>query len=280
MSIKKGTLFSLCVVSALFTCCVSGLEQPSPIINVNWQFAELANCHDSKADSQSYCDVIEYRLFKEMPQHRFNRNPTNVPRMESMMRERIDFCTMDLFHSKERERHMVFSEPVHWVFSNVLLARKGNRLMASTKKTAISLSAFNNVENVTVGVRKGRRYSDQIEQLLEREQIQKNLYVAKDERTLVSMLSAGRIDYMFVNPPEIAALNDNDNILSYPIADSPLAPVYVSCTRTKKGMRTIYAINQAIAHVPQSELNGPYLDVLPNELHYAFKVKLETIVDQ
>lgn len=227
--------------------------------------SDFPPCHFVQRPNQGYCDQVAKVLLKQIHDIEFKRVDSTFARYQALMKQGVEFCTMDLLKNPEREKFMLYSAPLYPILPIGLVMRKD-------KLPRLTLDAKGNLElaqlknhHFTLGVAQKRYYGPKIDDFIKTNRDALKLYEAKEDTTLVTMLVGGRVDVIFFNPVEIPLqLAEHMEKLTFiPIANSPLLDTYLACTHTGRGIRLIQKVNAIVNQTDLTLFQGFYRAFLP-----------------
>jgi len=198
--------------------------------------------------------TLDYFASK-MPGFQIERHTAAIARLLSNLSTGVGVCSGSLGRTADREKHMIFSEPVLYSLPMRLVVPT-----AVAPKVQALLDAEGKIEPeklakagfVHAGMVKGRTYGPVVDAFLSRHEDE----VSSTGRTelVFRMLARGRVDYSFAYPDEAGyyarihmAADDDSSFTTFPIAGLPdVVSSYFACSNDAVGQKVIKAVNKII----------------------------------
>ncbi|MCJ9428445.1 transporter substrate-binding domain-containing protein [Kordiimonas marina] len=214
-----------------------------------------------------YQDKILDYFASKMPGFRIERHPAAIARLLSNLSNGVGVCSGSLGRTAEREKHMVFSDPILYSLPTRLVVTA-----AAAPKVRALLDANGKIQPeklakagfVRAGVVKGRTYGPVVDAFLARHKDE----VSSTGRTelVFRMLARGRVDYSFSYPDEAGyyarihmAADDDSSFTTFPIAGLPdVMASYFACSKDAVGRKVIGAVNKVISEHRSRTVTTPW----------------------
>lgn len=160
---------------------------------------------------------------------------------------KIPYCSIGWFKTTQREKFAQFSLPIWQDNPSIIM------YLRSAKEKFTEVHSFHQLikmKNLIPGIIEGFSYGEVIDDLLD-EQNKHVLTIPTNQKDLVKMLAAGRMDYIIVAPEEVDSLLQNADLdkslfIIRHFADIPMGNKrYIICNRQVRA-KDLDRINQAI----------------------------------
>jgi len=201
---------------------------------------------------QGVYDASLPRLFALLDGFEHAVRPMSIARSLEMMAAQENHCNMALTRTAERERSVVFSQPVTRIFRNELIVRRDDlpRFRPWLQNGMLDLDGLLAARGVSLAIIRGRRYGEAIDPVLARHAAAADQETVSQSGQALRMLLSGRVDAAIAFPQEAAyAIRTGgpnlrpDALASLPIRGVEAMPGYVGCSDTPLGRRVIAAVN-------------------------------------
>jgi len=144
-------------------------------------------------------DLLQKLLEKKLSGYNHRRVKANNSRLQNMMKNGENACACAKFKTTDREKIMYFNTvPSSFILSNGIITKKSKRHLFSNSQK-ISLADTLQNQNLRLGLSKKRKYSGQIDQILERFKDNSNIHREAKlaaSKVLVHKLLFDRVDYI------------------------------------------------------------------------------------
>jgi uncharacterized protein (TIGR02285 family) len=234
---------------------------------VVWYYIEYppAYIDSGPYEGQGFADQTFDHIIKQMPAYHHKKVPANFPRAFEAIRRKPGVCHISLLRTTEREKHVIYSDPIGPTVPNRLLVLKKNVPQFTpylSSSGAVLLGRMMQSGEFRGGIVSGRFYSKNINSHLT--QFADNSKIVKVPYEIsAKLLLRGRIDYTFSWLSEAAYLfrqldDEKPNVSRdtyelLPIAGEPLVRYGLyACSNTAFGRKIIAEVN-AIARTETSQ---------------------------
>ncbi len=166
-------------------------------------------------------------------------------------------AAIGLFKTDERLHVMHFAKVPAFYFFNIQLAMRQETYKALKSPEQLSLHSILKDSNYVLGTSNGRKYSQEIQQILEDKTNRSSVNVFSQgnvSRSLLQMLDAGRIDFTLLYPEEASYLAINENrkskIITVPLTETEmLSYSWPVVTKNAKGEKLASEITEALIKI-------------------------------
>jgi uncharacterized protein (TIGR02285 family) len=223
-----------------------------------------------------YQDQILDYFERHLPGIRIERRHSVLARALANIEHGGAACTGALARTPEREKYMVFSEPVLVslplrLVVNEHRADEVRKMMDAAGGTY--LSDLDMLAKLNGGAVQGRAYGPMIDAWIAGAKIRRGIHMTARPELAFLMLARGRIDYTFAYPDEVGYFMRRhkgkdmmDTLVTLPLAGVEQAVAsHFACSKDAAGRAVIDAINGVIAREraatgDQAPWQQPYLD--------------------
>ncbi len=207
--------------------------------------------------NQGYSDIVRNTIIVELNSFRSNVETGNSKLAITNLKRLQNGCFSGLNMNKKRKKFVKFSDPVIYSFPNELTIKKNNAIKFKkylTNKNEIDFLQLLKDDKLNFGYVDSRAYNSYIDEIINKFKSNKYIFERKGSdltKGLLQMLAFDRLDYIIEYPTMVKYNKEKYNIqeefIQYPIKNaSDLIRVYVGCSKTKDGERTISYINKII----------------------------------
>ena len=247
---------------------------------VDWYITDFYPCHvlSGPQAEQGYCDKILSGLFELLDDYEHSIELISSPKLTENVLKGIPLCTLALLKTEERERYLLYSNPVLPVLPNGLITLRDDKRFEPylDEKRRVVLSKLVRDEELVFGRIKARSYGPKIDRVLDADYAKYPRIMTTWDLPFVDLLKNGRIDYVISYPA--AALgkdvtvyeNDQTQFLSI-YEDSQLYYPGISCTKGDLGERIINQVNQHMSVLGTNYFSDAYEAWLPNSVKTLYR---------
>jgi len=225
-------------------------------------------------------DQVFTQVQKLIPQYQHVNLDLNYSRLLEELRKGSDVCAI-LYHSVEREKIAVYSQPIIATPSYQLyVSAKGLERFQNKTGWAGGQASFEKIMSMSQGLKiaitPGQSYGSDRGEILHRHADKAEIIKGfSGQDALVKMLVAGRMDMMLGFPwvinYEMARLNFDADLIKVPLHDvSQYEAAYVACADTPLGRAVVSAIDKISPpiHHRVKDLLSRWLTEKENQSYY------------
>ena len=269
---------ALLVLSLIALPRFAGASTPQTI---EWYMIDLPPIQNQTGEDRGagYTDWMRWRLIAGLDGYRHVLRASNVHRMLHDIEAKPNVCNTAFLHTAERERFMVYADPLHTQLPNgvaVMRARLTDEYAHYLDiHGAFKLYEFADTAAGVVAVQSGRRYGPEIDAAIARaEQDERTFVITTNERPMdakFGLLRAGRVDVVPMYPFEkMYHLRDSpfaDLVAFLPVAGPTVYTLnHMACSRSELGVAVIERANALIAEARDGYFAAAYRHWLPESM--------------
>lgn len=248
-------------------------QRPSGDNRITWYYANFppVTIPDGPQAGTGFYDRITQFIIERLDGYEHEFQVANFKRIINEIRSQEPVCCATLYKTPEREKYVTFSLPVVVVLPSGVVARKADREKLKpylSEDRTISLERVLQDGNFRVGVAKGRIYTGEIDEILDRYRSSRLVEerAGKDVfQGLFAMLLAGRVDLIIGYPTEAQfvgrTLEKEDQVVFFPVAEMSQTYTlgHVGCPKNDWGQKIIDKVDLILKkHRATPEFIGYY----------------------
>jgi uncharacterized protein (TIGR02285 family) len=247
---------------------------------VDWYVTDFYPCHilSGPQKGQGYCDKIVSGLIDRMDEFEHQVDFLSAPKLNEKVSKRDPLCTLSLLKTEERQRYLLYSDPVTAVLPNGLITLRDDKRFKPymDQKNRIVLSKLVTDEKLILGRIKARSYGPKIDKVLNAEYAKYPRIMTTGGLPFIDLLKTGRIDYFISYPAsalgkDIAVYDNHQTQFLSIYEDSQLYFPGVSCTKGKLGERVINQVNKHMSTLGIDYFSDAYEYWLPDSVKKIYR---------
>ncbi len=286
MIMGKTKSLNYCLLGAMGIFII--LATPLTLVadEIEWMISEWPPCiYTENGELKGYDSEMIKMIQAELPEYNHSFSPAmNTPRKEKSFKNKKNVCTFGLYKTPERAQFVYFSIPSAYFFPNVILMRKETHMELGSPKS-LSLAETLKNKNLKLGIKKGRSYGKNIDNILKISKKSGNIYrghQTDENKSIVKMLANKRFDYLIEYPDEgeyIAREIGFDTMVSVTIEEmSDLSWSCIACSKTEWGLKVTNGINKALYKLrPTKNYREAYGKALNKNLRTVYQKSYDEI---
>lgn len=181
----------------------------------------------------------------------------NYKRLTTSIKNGPLTCALGLFKTKERLKIMYFSKVPVFYFFNIQIVLRNETFNELNRPKQLSLHNILKDKIYKLGISNGRTYSDTIRKILTEFKGKSNIFIGSQgniAESLLKMLVAKRIDYMFLYPEEATFLSQKlgfrNSIVTVPIQEAiPFSYAWFACTKNESGKKLSLEVSKILKKI-------------------------------
>lgn len=280
------TLSIFLTLFLIVSIAIADDQRPSVDNQITWYYANFppVTIPDGPLAGTGFYDRITQFVIQRLDGYEHESQVANFKRIINQIRLQEPVCCATLYKTPEREEYVTFSIPVVVVLPSGVVARKADREKLNayiSEDQTIFLERVLQDGNFRVGVAKGRVYTGEIDDILDRyrpsflveERAGKDVF-----QGLFTMLLAGRVDLIIGYPTEAQfvgrTLEKEDQVIFFPVAEMSQTYTlgHVGCPKNEWGRKIIDQVNLILeAHRATPEFTGYYEQWLDSDTIPAYR---------
>lgn len=253
---------------------------------ITWYYANFppVTIPDGPHAGTGFYDRITQFIIERLDGYTHDFQVANFKRIINEIRLQEPVCCATLYKTPAREDYVTFSIPVVVVLPSGVVARKTDRAKLSAyirDDNTLSLESVLQDGNLRVGVSKGRAYTGEIDEILNRyrpsslieERAGKDVF-----QGLLAMLLAGRVDLIIGYPTEAQFVSrmfgQEDQVIFLPVAEMSQTYTlgHVGCPKNEWGQEIIEKVDLILKkHRATPEFTGYYEQWLDEDTIPAYR---------
>ncbi len=283
-----------------FACAAVAAAATPQVGTIRWQVLDMPpafnfiNGHpprDATELGRGEVDGFMRLLIGQMPQYRHEFVEAGVARFEALARQDKAVCSALLVRTPQRLAWLFYTPVFPPLMSrqlHVIVRRDRLDKFSTPQGRALQLSDILNRRDLVGLLQKDRSYGPRIDTLVQAQGADgpKTMVTSRNSQ-LLSMLSAGRMDYTLDYPLMLDAYNHNkegasSDLVALPITEGlSTSMAHASCSRNPEGRRAIEAIDRAERQLAQDPRRDKLLrDWLGDKIDDADRLRLKHFLDE
>ncbi len=256
------------------------LSFPVEAEKVEWYATDFYPCHilSGLQKGLGYCDKALSVLFEKMDEFEHEVSFISGAKLNEKVSKGIPLCTLSLLKTDERQRYLLYSDPVMPVLPNGLITLRGDERFTPylDDKNRVVLSKLVRNEQLVFGRIKARSYGPKIDRVLDADFAVYPRIMTAWDLPFVDILKAGRIDY-FISFPAAAlgqevTVYENQQTQFFSIyEDSQLYFPSISCTKGQLGKKVIDRVNKEMNQLGAAYFADVYEFWLPDSVKALYR---------
>ena len=201
---------------------------------ISWIYLGFPPVHieDGPFANKGYGDFVLHLLINNLKAYRHKLLKCNIARAQELLKNQAKVAHPAFLKRSDRTNYVEVSIPAYVLIPNAVLVfshqlGKFRPYIDSQGKFLLERAIMES--SLKVGISAERAYGGIIDQILMKHKNHKNIFVNYDDesllRKLLSMMNAGRLDYIIGYPNEgqyyAKSIEKNMNLVSFPIAGMP-----------------------------------------------------------
>jgi len=283
--IVKRKVSPYLLMALLWSSCFSTLGYTGDTITwVYFSYPPLFILENDKDPTGFGFDIMNLAI-SAMPEYKHIVRKVPIKRFAEQMKTGKDcICSYGMIKTPDREKWAFFSHPCRIIIPRMIVIRK-NDLVKFGGGSAVSLSKLIKNEKLTLLLKKGTRYGERIDNIINKNSGFDNItYLYSDElgRPALKMLMARRGDYFLSLSSTIydaERLGYADKIALIPIENETYLTGSVACSKNESGRHVIERVNKMLRREIESEKIYQILSGwVPDNMRREFRLQYEILL--
>jgi len=283
--IFKRNVSPYLLITLLWSSCFATLGYAGD--TVTWTYFSYPPLYvlENDKDPTGFGFDIMNLAISAVPEYKHVVRKIPIKRFSEQMKTGKDcICSYGMIKTPDREKWAIFSYPCRVIIPRMIVIRKNDSAKFGGG-SAVSLSKLMKNEKLTLLLKKGTRYGERIDNILNKISGLDNItYLYSDElgRQALEMLIAHRGDYFLSlssTTYDAEKLGYADKIALIPIEDETYLTGSVACSKNERGRQVIEKVNRMLRKEIES---GKIYQILsrwvPDEMRREFKLQYEILL--
>ena len=229
---------------------------------INWLYPDFppTNIVSGTYKGEGVVNKMQKNIFKYLSDYEHREVTANFARILENMKKKQNICSSALLWNESRAKFIEYSIESFWVYPNMLIIKKEDIDQFKEYKDSngnYSLEDILKDKKLILGYSFGRSYGTVLDKILKQYANNRNsMPIAQQSllKGLLKMLVRDRFDYTLGYNHEVGYVDKEYKItgefISLPLTEvNKLIPVYIGCSKNKRGRKVIKELNKYLKEV-------------------------------